>query len=876
MCSEDIGARSDQGHPPRTSLAARWRFKRAAGSATVLVALAAVGCGDGTGGLTARLEFSDVEDAPDRRRRALRTAEVPDFIDRLQILALDTDGSTLAETNLFISPAAGQLQLFPEGGTWSLTDVPAGANRRLAGRAYLGASLDPRLDQALVYTGALDGIEVIAGQTTNAGVLVLRPGPNRIPEADFDPPPPPVEPVALPLPAGNQLEVTFSAPAAEDIAGYLVAVADGPTTGVPPAPPRSMQFTVGMPVEADSAYRVTAVTNGPAPQPVILTDLANGVPAAILVYAFDGDALGRPLNFSPPALLFGTPQDILSPGPATSLASRLLANEMIEFTFVAPGEDGPTDSQSAPERYEVRTADSMRPLVDPAEFSGQAGVQAPAVAPPGQSVRFTRTAEELGLAPGGRRFVGIRAVDDSANPGPAAIIEVTLTSSLAPAIAAVQPSVALAGQEVLIRGAGFGDEPGVVTLAGTESTTVTFALTVARWAETEILVVLPTNAATGEVTVVRPDGPSVQAFLTVIARVDDELPADSPPFGFVAEGAEGRVAALYRESGFSSIEGAIERFVDNTAEGTPWSPVSVSNRSEFVAGTKNRGRFVFVTSNPDGELAVMLVSSSTTASADPFRQTASLGPDSPDSLDLAALPTTDERVPAVVVFTLQGTLRTGNVDDARLDAFNLFFPVSSTVASYDHASIAVSRNGSAVIAHRTVTSTDARLTVRRSATASPGSFVEDSARGPLADDGLRVRAVPDDSGRFVVAYHHVGSDGQTRIRLLDVERFGMSDGVAPMIRTDLRLQDIGWVTRRSDVYVVIAAVSTNPGPVELVYTEMPLSALDGSPADGQWPSTILDVARPDTRARLGCGFDVGPVCPLAWMGDNVGLLFVRR
>ena len=850
--------------------------------AIALFASAASACDESVGGLTARIEFGQAPDtrASDVSRRTLRSAAlgpseplrlaaVPEFVDRLQVLALDAEGTTLAETNLYASPGPMQLRLFREGGTWTLQGVPAGDDRRLVGRAYLAANADPRLDRVQVFEGEISGVTVVAGQTTDAGVLTLMPGPNRVPEADFDAPEPPANAVATPAAEGERLEVSWMAPANDDVAGYVVAIGD---TGAAPILDRSAAVNVGTALDPAMSYEVIAIVDANPTPSVSIDGLEDGTPVNILVYAFDADAVGAPLNYSTAALLFGTPADTSPPGPIEALTAEIDGDSAL-IRFTAPGEDGAADTTGQPQRYEVRTDNSRDRLLDPSMFGTLASVQAPAVEAPGDQVQFSRPLAALGFVPGTPRYVAVRAVDGAANPGPIAVAAIGVTSSVAPAIEVVEPSIAVAGREVILRGRRFGDAVGEVSLTGTESATQTVPLTVVAWNDTEVLVRVPDAATTGTLSLRRVDDATAQNILTVLSRQDGFLPSDPPPFAFIADGGEGRVAALYRERGFT-VEGAIERFVDNAPEGTPWAPVLPGRRSDQIAATKSAERLIFATRNSDGGLDIAMVRTSTTVAADPFRQSTSLGPDPADSLGVAALPTADESVPVLVSLTVQGILRTSVVPDARNGPPNSFIPVTSTVAQFDASAVAVDPSGQGLLAHRTVTGTTARLSLRSSADASTGIFTENEGFGPPSAPAIIVRALPSGDG-FVVAYEHIEPDGRTRIRLLDAARYGTTDGVAPFAETDLMLQDIGWVTRNGQTWLAVVAVAVDASAA-LYFTELPLSALAEPASVGQWPGNIVDVGPDDTRARLGCAFEVASVCAVGWMGESIGVLFVRR
>ena len=335
------------------------------------------------------------------------------------------------------------------------------------------------------------------------------------------------------------------------------------------------------------------------------------------------------------------------------------------------------------------------------------------------------------------------------------------------------------------------------------------------------------------------------------------------------------LTVLYRENGFGIVEAAIERFIDGTAEGTAWVPTTANERADQVVATRNQDRAIFASRNEEGRLDVALVNTATTVSADPFRQTVDLGPVPPDSIGIAALPTVDDTVPALLAMTLQGTLRTAEVTDARLDAFNLFVPVTSTVVAFDAADVAVAANGSALIVHRTRTGTTARLTLRASTDGAADTFALVDRLGPTAGPHVLVRAIPGQPDRFVIAYEHIGPDGRARIRLVRDDRFGSELGVAVFPEMGLDLEDIGFADLQGRMRILVAAVRITTD-TELHYAEVPLDALTDGSTESTGPSSVLDVAPDDVRPRFGCGFDRAVICSLAWRGNSVGTVFIRR
>lgn len=841
-------------------------------------ALALAACGDpGTGGLTASVIF-EPHPGLGLQRQALRTAAVPEVIGRLQIAALDADGSTLAETNLWASAMAGQLPLIHGGGTWELTKVTAGSNRVLVAKAYLGGAFGPGLEGEIAFQGRLEGLTVSPGEITNAGELRLRPVPVRIPELDFDAPDPPASIEIAALPEGEALQVTVGEASQEDVAGYVLAV--GTSTAVQGAGPqleRRARFVPGD-VLAPGVV-VAAVRVGRGGLTATLEGLTDGVPYTVLAYAYDGDGRGGPLNYSIPAQASAVPQDTLPPGRIQGFAAEATATG-ISAELVAPGEDGDGDTTGLPAAYELRAARTRAELEDADSFARLPAVRPPPVATPRSTVRFERTWAEVGLSPP-PFFLGVRAVDRAENAGPISIAEVAQSATVTPMLAAVVPNIALAGREVVLHGVGFGEARGTVRLHATETSTETVDLSVTRWTDLEVVVSLPLTARTGRIELRRADGPAVEGFLVVVLRRDDQL--DDHEFPFELIGTGGEVAALYREANdFPPFEAAIDRLFAGQSEGIGFAPFNQNGRSTAVGGAYSPGRqtFLFFASNQASSMTAALVSSSTVA-PNPTRVPIAVLAGGADSLAVAILgggPANE--VPAMLAFTRQGVLRTATVADARLDLFEAFYATTSTVESYDRVRMVQGASGELLLGHRTVSTSSTVLTLwQNPGGRDPSAFVPvPAAAPPEMGERLELLALPGTPQRYVIAYEAREPGGRTDVRLLALEDYGARAGYAPFepVAGSRRLEDVGLVTRRGEVWLAVLG-SQVAGTATLSYTEVPLSALtDAALPRGSHPGVVLDIAPSDTRARAGCKPFVQAACPMVWMGDDAEVLFLRR
>lgn len=840
------------------------------------LALTALACGEsGTGGLTAQLVIR--EDAPGLKRQALRTAAVPEYIDRLQIVAF-AEGATLAETNLWLNPSDEQQLLRPEGGTWELTKVRAGTNRTIRARAFLGPSGNPALDRAMVFEGSRGGITVEIGKTSDVGVVELLPAGPRIPETDFEAPSPPRTLAAMPAPAGEALRVTFAEPGEDDAAGFFLAIGTSTAATNPPTIERGDSIELGDEIAPGLIVTNTWAIGGP--QLVEVNGLTNGVQYGVVVYAYDTDRAGQPLNFSRPATAAGTPRDALEPGVPTNLTITAGASSAT-IQFVAPGEDGPTGT---PATYEVRAAATMAQVVD--DFDRLPAIMPPPTQMPGSTVSFVRTYGNLGFAGTDTFYVGVRAVDASSNAGDIATALHTVNATIAPTINALVPHIAIAGLEVQIDGTNFGTATGTVTLVATETSTLTYPLFVSQWSNTTVSVALPPEARSGIVSLVRPDGENASAYLTVLQRVDDLIDDHEYPFEMIGAGTTNArsIAALYREGNdFAPYESAIERLYDDTNEGMAFVPFNQPSRSTAVGGTfsQSYNLFMFASSNDPLSMSTTFVSNSTIA-PNAQRQTAGVAAGDADGVSVVFLDGgVGGNAPAMIAFTRLGVLRTATVADAVTQPFNEFYAITSTTSSYENVKMARTSNGDILMAYRTVTGTVSELELRFNTAGQPDTFaLVDAGVKPRVAGNFEVIAMPVILGGpevFIIAYEEIGETG-TDVRLLRFAEYGLRDGYAPFrpIVGDRRLDDLGLVVRNGQVWISVLASRVN-GTAELSYMEMPATGLttpDGT--RGLWPGVVLDSAPGDSRARLGCKPYVQRACPIAWLGDETRVFFIRR
>lgn len=857
----------------------------------LLFAALAAACGDaGYGGITADLVFVD---APGAKRQELRSAAVPMIVDRLQIVALDADGSTLTdalgeviETNLYATPAEGQLRLFYEGGEWSLSGVPAGPDRSIVAKAYLGSAVDPRVVGAVAYRGRMDGISVSPGETKNVGTLALVSTGIKIKEVDTEPPNPPNPVTVSAVPAGEALRVTFGQPPGAE--GYVVAVTTSTLGQTPP------EIEVGTVLqegdEIAPGVRVDTIWPFAGPMIIDVDGLTDGRPYAVLVYAYDTDLDGRALNYSQPGSAFGIPQDTLPPDVVQGLSMVPSGNDAATISFAGPVEDRGVDGSGRVAGYEIRASTDRSQLTTLATFEALPMVTPPAPDAPGLPVNFTRTFAQLNVPGDTAFFIGVRALDDAANAGDIVVAELAANATLAPSLDRVFPEIGIAGREITFYGDNLGLTPGTVTLTTTGTSADVFTLPVSRWENGSVVATVPQNARSGTVELRRgSDGATVSTFLPVILRIDDAIQDYVAPLELVgATAADGArvISTLYREDGdFGTVEAALERFIGPVPESVPYVPFNQA-RSTVAAGTYSPvyDRFLFVASTDMTTMATLFVTSSTVA-PDPRRFPGGVLAGNADGVGVVFLDGgTGGRYPALLAFTRDGTIRTATVTDALVEPFGPFFAETSTVAAYDRVKLTRNAAGDVLMAHRSVVGPNATLSVRLNQQGgAPDGFVEVApGMGPEAGPNLEVVAAPVMAGgpeSFVIAYESVEAGGQTEVRLSKLESFGAREGYAPFAATadDRRLEDVGLIIREGAVWLgVMASILDGNGSAQLHYTEVPLSALDGATPRGEYAGVNLDFAPDDTRGRAGCKPAPQLECPMVWSGDDANVFFLRR
>lgn len=866
----------------------------ASGLALVLSALAAC-APPATGGVTAQLSFPELERAEAARTagttartgRGLRAQALRPDIGRLEILCVESGTSTLASTNLYLNPGEGQLGLDPAGGTWRLDQVPIGTGRRIIARAYLRASPDPRIGDLLLFAGSSGELEVRSGETSNAGLLELFLVPGvRYPALDDQAPDPPNPATAIAAPEGEALRLEFSRPAQPDVAGYLIAVG---TDALAPELGKGELPAVGELIGGD--LTVVRQLWSPVPEPITISGLQDGRPYRVLVYAFDSDLYGAPLNYSAPTLVFGTPEDRVAPGPALDMLAAPAGPGAIEFTFTAPGED---DGVGTPTSYEVKVA-SARGVVENVEtFRAIPQIVPPGIRPGGEQLRFTRTYAELRLLPG-NVFLGIRATDRAGNVGPIAVVGYTVNATLAPSLREVVPPIATAGGLASIHGANFGARQGAVTITSDDLPPRVFPVTVTGWTATEISIRVPDDARTGTLTVTRvADAQTATAFLPIIARFDAAFTGYEAPFELLAAlgpGAPGEgpqtVGALYRERDVGiPYQGAIERIFGETPEGLPFAPQLANQRSTAIAGTHVPGEelFFFVASNEPLSMTAAFVSTSTTTTRE-LRIPSAVGAGGADRVSVVALPGgAPGTIPAMIAFTRDGVVRTATVNDALTQSFIVFTASTATTAgvTFDRVTLAQNAGGHLALAYRAVDALGASLVLAENGTQDPAGFeLVDVPVRPNAGPNFELLtgaggALLDD---FILVYEEVDDAGRTDIRVLGALDYGLERGYAPFEldpSSTWRLEDAGLVYRNQTIWIAILATRIGAG-FEARYTEVPLTVTRlPETRRGEYPGVVLDNASLDARARIGCREAPLEDCPFVWLGDSAQLLFIRR
>lgn len=860
--------------------------RRAAAPLALAAIFSTIACTDGpTGGVTARLVI-DTE-ARGVLRRALRAAEVPAEIGRLEITALDAAGTTLATTVLALAPAAGEQQLVPAGGTWRLDGVSVGDDRVLRARAFLA----PELGGALALEGEKRGIVVRAGETTDAGTVTLTLLPDvRLPSLDRTPPAPPLPITVQAIAEGGALRVSWSQPADPDTGGYVVAYTATASTGVAPEIQRG-RIAVGPGEMLSPGVVVGAWINDPAAGSVILEGLTDLTTYQIFVYAFDLDAQNRPLNYSAAAAEFGSPRDTSPPAAPVGFTVTASGTRSATLRFEAPGEDG---TMGLPVRYEVRAAVARGPVTDPAQFVQLREIEPPPVAAPGTQVTFLRTFEELGVDGGEIFFVGVRAIDAAGNAGPISVAQYAVNPNLVPVITAAGPEVAIAGAALSLSGALFGARTGTVTLEIATSTSSPISLPINAWRDQEISVRLPPDARSGLIVVERAsDGArSEPFFVPVIARVPGELAPFELPFE--AAGAplapDLVVTALldFVDTG-GQFELAIERLFNETNEDVRHAPLVSAEPFSALAATYSlpHDRFLFLASTAiDQELHALIVSTSTLTPLATRRTLAGAG--RADGLGIAILSSTvtPNALPAVIALSSDGRVLAGTVADLATDGLGPLTVVATAAA--DLATVLYAARGSTaaselVIAYRSGGPTDGRLAVHT--LRGDGTMLDDlvelaPGRGP--ELGGRIRLIDAPGAGVVVAYEERLADGRTDLRLLPISLFGQGPGLAPLPALGpsdppRRLEDVGLVERDGgEVWIAVASSRPVLGGRQLNYTEIDPMQLAASGRSGR-RGVDLELFLAEAEARLGCKPYPMPICPLIWNGvEGPSLLFVRR
>lgn len=835
-------------------------------------------CGDPSpGGITAHLDFRE---SPSQHN--LRAAAVPTLVDRLQITALDVAGSTLATTVLARNPSGDEAPLLEEGGTWALEKVPSGIDRVILAKAFLPESADPRLNRALAYVGKRGGITVKPGQVSDIGTLELIRAPVRLPETDDDPPAPPGPVTVLPVASGGALRVTFQKPADDDVAGYVLAVAKTASVGAE-APTLAPKMVVSEGELLAPGIRVAVIWPFQRTEIITLEGLDDGVPYTVLVYAYDGDdplnpSAGDPLNYSVPARGFGIPMDTTPPGAPTQL-QIIPAAGAAELSFVAPGDDRGGANVVAVGNFEIRTALVRSELETPEAFLLRPEVAPPPAAPPGATLRFTRSLSELSAPAGVSFFVGVRAVDLAENPGPIAIAQLTYNATVAPAITLAAPNIGLAGRELGLTGRDFGVTRGTARIIATDTSTLSYPLIIARWSDAEVVVILPSDARSGRVQLTRPDGQNAELYVPVIGAAVGPVDEYAPPFELVARQrpSGGSLAVLYAETR-SGPTGALERFFEGINDGPRYGPRIADDFSTVIRGAYSSALDLwwFVAADEPNSMSASFIDSSTVATF-PFRLDNAVGAGQVDGLGLAFL-TGPGPAPGMVAFTVGGTLRTATVADVRTDRFNGFYAQTSTSAAYRGVRMGQKQSGELLLAHQNV---GVRTTLQlwsNPGGLDPNAFVVvDGADAPETGPGIEVVAVETGAAEeFVIAYEAIEA-GRTQVRLLRLEDYGTIRGYAPFPagNADRRLDDLGVVRRNGTVYLAVLS-SRVESNVEPSYTEVPLSALIERRADGGHPGVVLDTAPDDTGARLGCKRGASGYCPILLSSDTAALLFLRR
>ncbi|MCB9654586.1 MAG: hypothetical protein H6729_10710 [Deltaproteobacteria bacterium] len=837
-----------------------------------------------------------------RTSRALSTS-----IERLVITALTVDGSTLAQTILASEPAPGtdERLLNSEGGTWVLDEVPAGANRILSARAYLGPRDDPRLSGALAYQGQKQGILVQSGRVTDIGRLVLSRSNVQIPELDFEPPDPPSPITIAPVAVGEGLTITFARPPQTDTAGFVIALSEASANAASPTLARGREV---QPNEAlTPEYRVVGVVGVSDPPELTVTGLQDGVFYKLLAYAFDSDLEGHPLNYSEPAPAFGEPKDSVPPGAIIDLATESNATTgLVTIEFTSPAEDG--DEGGAPATYQVRATDVA---IDPTDsstlmlFDTWATIEPPAAEAPGTKVRFERSLAGAGLSSSGPFSIAVRAVDRGGNLGPIAAVFTEEVAST-PAITAFEPMIALAGREILIRGTSFGRTDGTIELASTSHPAGDpQPLTVLSWQDDAVRAQVPDNAESGRLVLTRADDEAAERSVSVVARVAEALTACetndydcAAPFEFIgAAGPDGStVSALYREVYVSNQSGfGLDRFVNGTRDDETYLETQSNDWTVAVTGTylPKHDLFAFVSaSHHDAISSIFLTTDPETPN--PIRlDTPGDALEDADSVALIADDGTtgnEPEVPALLALTRSGEIQTATVTNLKTETFAGFYTYpadSSSNTTYDHVRLIKRADGTAIMAARQQRDDDVdRLVLFDSDDPSDiKRFVPRVEQGPPVGDNFELLVVPDGTGsdRVAIVYEDAVDPNKYVVRILWLEAYGDLDRGALVFGSNglgstspQRLEDAGLVIREGEIVFAVLA-STVTTSATLYYLEATIDAVDlGDASTTLADRVVLDTAAKTVTARMACKPFPQVVCPMAWLGPNTQALFIRQ
>jgi len=823
------------------------------------------------GGVTASLK---IRDDLLRSQHALRESSLVGEINRLEIAVYDTDGSTLAVTNLR-DTGTGEELLSREGGRWTLKEVPAGSGRILRARAYLSIPGSP-WDGQVGFDGEKRNLTVEPGQVTSAGLIELLPKPGlRIPSLDTTPPGSPGGLLLQAQPQGEALLASWTPPSDPDLAGYVVAISSSLTASA--AIPRN-QRSLAVGTDLSPGVKVAAWLTSPNASSAMITGLTDGTPVKVFVFAYDEGLLpGQGLNYSGPASQTATPSDTTPPGGFPMLAVQAMDLTTAAVVFTGPGEDG---AVGTPDHYDVRSATVSSILMNPSEFALLPQIAAPPVVAGGTVGMYSRSFSGLGRVGSEPFFLGMRAVDAAGNVGPITVAAYTVGATLTPTINALEPEIALAsaGSTLRIQGTLFGTRTGTVTLRARTSTT----LRVLSWSDSEVVVNVPPSAESGTLTLVRArDARIVTTYVAVIARLPETIGAATLPFQLVSAPLPGfdSVHALYDGRPAGTVQHAIRRIFTEIFENLPFVPLLTNAAATALAGTYSSvlDRFLFIEALDLG-LTVAAVSTSTLSAA-PQRTLVSTA-SAADGVGIAVLTGTiaPAGVPAMVAFSSGGRVRTASTSNIMGGLINRFFDLGVSDAS----GVQILRGVDAldsdafVMAYRVGTGTTARLTARTATIAVlPGGWAAEIP-GPSADRFvlLDVPAVG-----FVVVYEAIDVNTRHEVRVLPLSSFGLGPGYAPFAAqaSERRLEDAGLVRRGGRTFISLATSLQSGANQELSYAELDPTNIAASGTGTLRGVTLETVIGATAGARLGCKPVAVERCPLIWAGPRItGAAFVRR